>query len=82
MEVLHFTEINEKFDLKYIFNANKTTCLFFKCLPNKILAFNRGKYFGDKQSNELVTLMVCCNVTGTEKRKFLIVNESKNLRFF
>lgn len=71
----------EKFNLKDIFNADETG-LFFKCLPNKTLAFKYEKCFGDKHSKERVTLMVCFNMTETKKQNFLIIGKNKNLRIF
>lgn len=41
----------EKFDPKDISNADETD-LFFKCLPNKTLAFKHEKCFGDKHNKE------------------------------
>uniref|UniRef100_A0A2S2PVB6 Tigger transposable element-derived protein 6 n=1 Tax=Sipha flava TaxID=143950 RepID=A0A2S2PVB6_9HEMI len=54
----------QKFDPKDISDEN-----VFKCLPNKTLTFKNDKCFGGKHNKERVTLMVCSNMTGTEKQK-------------
>lgn len=56
IEIKYFTII-EKFDPKDIFNADKIG-LFFKCLPNKTLAFKHENCFGGKHSKERVTLVL------------------------
>jgi|UniRef100_A0A2S2QVQ0 hypothetical protein len=71
----------EKFDPKDIFNADETG-LFFKCLPNQTLDFKHEKCFSGKRSKERITLLVCSNMTGTEKQKLLIIGENKNPRCF
>lgn len=71
----------EKYDENDIFNADETG-LFFKCLPNKTMAFKNEKCFGGKNSKERITVMVACNMTGSEKVKLLIIGKAKNPRCF
>lgn len=46
-----------QYDKNDIFNADETG-VFFKCLPNKILAFKGQKCFGGKNSKERITVVV------------------------
>lgn len=64
-----------------IFNADETG-IFFKCLPNKTLAFKGQKCFGGKHSKERITVMVASNMSGSEKLKLLVIGKSKNPRCF
>lgn len=64
-----------------VFNADETG-LFFKCLPNKTLAFKHEKCHGGKRSKERLTVMVASNMAGTEKLPLLVIGKSKNPRCF
>lgn len=46
-----------------IYNADETA-LFYKCLPNKTLAYKGEKCFGGKLSKERLTIMPICNMSG------------------
>lgn len=70
-----------RYDKNDIFNADETG-VFFKCLPNKTLAFKNEKCFGGKKSKDRITVMVACNMTGLEKLKLLVIGKSKNPRCF
>ncbi|XP_049316861.1 tigger transposable element-derived protein 4-like, partial [Bactrocera dorsalis] len=64
-----------------IVNADETS-IFFKCLPNKTIAFKGQKCFGGKNSKERITVMVASNMSGSEKLKLLVIGKSKNPRCF
>lgn len=64
-----------------IFNADETG-LFFKCLPNKTLALKNDDCHGGKNSKERVTVLLCTNMTGTEKLTPLVIGKSKKPRCF
>lgn len=66
---------------KDIFNGDETG-LFYKMLPNQTLKFRGEKCQGGKKSKERITVFVCANMTGTEKRKLLIIGKSKSPRCF
>lgn len=70
-----------QYDKNNIFNADETG-LFFKCLPNKTLAFKGQKCFGGKNSKERVTVMVGSNMSGSEKLKLLVIGKTKHPRCF
>lgn len=64
-----------------IFNADETG-LFYKCLPDKTLAFKNEDCHGSKKSKERITVMVAANMSGTEKLPLLVIGKSKNPRRF
>lgn len=68
-------------DPKNIFNVDETG-LFFKCTPDKTLAFKNEKCHGGKLSKERVTLLVGANMDGTEKLPLLMIGKSANPRCF
>lgn len=68
-------------DPKDIFNVDETG-LFFKCTPNKTLAFKDDKCHGGKLSKERVTLLVGANMNGTEKLPLLMIGKAANPRCF
>lgn len=46
-----------------IYNADESA-LFFKCLPNKTLAYKGTSCHGGKASKERVTILPICNMSG------------------
>jgi hypothetical protein len=46
------------------------------------LKFKGEKCVGSKLSKDCITVLVCANVDGTEKRKLLVIGKSKNPRCF
>jgi len=64
-----------------VFNADETG-LFFKLLPDRTLSFKNENCKGGKLSKERLTVLVCANLSGTEKPKLLVIGKSKNPRCF
>jgi len=56
--------------------------LFFKLLPEKTLEFKGLDCSGGKRSKETLTVMVCANMSGTEKIPILVIGKSANPRCF
>ncbi|CAF2766906.1 unnamed protein product [Rotaria sp. Silwood2] len=64
--------IIDKYDPNDIYNADETG-LFFKALPNRSLVTAKDTCKGGKRSKERFTVLLCTNMTGTDKLKpFLI----------
>lgn len=77
------------------YNADETG-LNWRLLPNKTMKFKSkfilihfkhlysidDKSSGNKASKERLTVMLCCNATGTDKRDALIIGKSQNPRAF
>ncbi|VDI33975.1 Hypothetical predicted protein [Mytilus galloprovincialis] len=58
-----------------IFNADKTG-VFYKLLPEKTLEFKGIDCSGGKRSKETLTVMVCTNMSGSEKVEILVIGKS------
>lgn len=52
-----------EYSINDIYNADETA-LFYKCLPNKTLAFKSEKCHGGKMSKERITIMPIVNMSG------------------
>lgn len=68
-------------DPRNIFNVDETG-LFFKCTPDKTLAFKDEKCHGGKLSKERITLLVGANMDGSQKLPLLMIGKSANPRCF
>lgn len=66
---------------KDIFNVDETG-LFYKCTPDRTLAFKDEKCHGGKLSKERITLLVGANMDGTEKLPLLMIGKAANPRCF
>lgn len=64
-----------------IYNADELA-LFYKLLPNRSLADANADEHGLKNNKERITCMVCCNSTGTDKIRLLVINKSKKPHCF
>lgn len=73
--------IREQYQDEDIFNGDETG-LFFKMSPNATLKFKNEKCVGGKMSKERLTVFVCANATGTEKRELLVIGKSQKPRCF
>lgn len=73
--------LRAKFSDDEIFNADETG-LFYKLTPDKTLKFRGEKCSGGKLSKDRITVMVAANMSGTIKKKLLIIGKSKNPRCF
>jgi hypothetical protein len=57
-----------------IYNAREFG-LFFKVMPDKFLVLKHEKCHGGKLSKERLTVLVCTNMTGTDKKKALVIGK-------
>lgn len=73
--------IRDKYEYKDIFNADETG-LFYKMTPNTTLKFVGETCAGGKLSKSRITVLVVANMSGTEKRKLLVIGKSVNPRCF
>ncbi|XP_049517686.1 tigger transposable element-derived protein 4-like [Dermacentor silvarum] len=64
-----------------IYNADETA-LFYEMLPSKTLDFKGQKCHGGKHSKRRVTILLCANMDGTDKRPLLVIGRSKKPRCF
>ncbi|UYV60770.1 TIGD4 [Cordylochernes scorpioides] len=61
---------------KDIFNADETG-LFWRLLPDKTLHFKGETCTGGKASKERITILLCCNMDGSEKMQPLVIGKAK-----
>ncbi|UYV80373.1 TIGD6 [Cordylochernes scorpioides] len=64
-----------------IFNADETG-LFYKLLPNQTMTIRGEKCEGGKKSKERITVLVCCNMDGSEKLPLLYIGKYRRPRCF
>ena len=64
-----------------VYNADETS-LFYELLPSHTLAFKGETCSGGKKSKVRLTVLVCANMSGTDKRKLLVIGKSQNPRCF
>ena len=69
------------FNIDDVYNADETG-LFFRLGPNKTLASKGDKAKGTKKDKERITVLLCCNATGTKKLKPFVIGKVKNPRCF
>lgn len=58
-----------------IYNADETG-IFYQLLPDRTFTFERDTCKGGKKSNLRLTALLCCNASGTDKRKPLVFARS------
>ncbi|KRZ77399.1 Tigger transposable element-derived protein 4 [Trichinella papuae] len=56
--------------------------MFYRILPDKTLTFKGENCSGGKLSKEKLTVLLCCNETGTEMLRPLVIGRAKNPRCF
>ncbi|XP_050049998.1 tigger transposable element-derived protein 6-like [Dermacentor andersoni] len=71
----HFQEIIKSFSPDDVFNGDETA-FFYQLLPDKIMNFKGDRCKGGKKSCFRVSVLFCCNSTGTEKLKPPVVGKS------
>lgn len=75
---IDFQNLLKQYLLADIYNCDETA-LFYKLLPNQSLSVN-SKQSGHKRSKERVTVLLCCNADGSDKRKLLVIGKAENPR--
>ncbi|CAF2055852.1 unnamed protein product [Rotaria magnacalcarata] len=71
----------EHYDPWNIFNCDETS-LFYKLLPDRSLVVDRNDCRGGKRSKERYTVLLCCNRSGSEKLKPLVIGKYARPRCF
>jgi len=69
------------FKLCDIYNADEFG-LFFRLKPTKTFIANKSNFIGGKHSKERITILVCCNADGSDKRKLMVIGKSAKPRCF
>ena len=68
-------EVFQKYKTDDIYNCDETG-VFFRALPDSGMVHKSEKPSGSKISKERITALVCCNYTGTDKRRLFIIGKS------
>ena len=71
------TSLPQRYDPEDIFNADETA-LFWLITARKTLTFKHDPCVGAKQNKSRVTILPCVNMTGTEKKRLLIIGRYEN----
>ncbi|XP_005098847.1 tigger transposable element-derived protein 4 [Aplysia californica] len=64
-----------------IYNAGETG-IFFKGLPDRGFVYRNAKISGGKKQKDRLTILICANMSGTDKKKLLVIGKSKSPRGF
>ncbi|CAM4833523.1 unnamed protein product [Rotaria magnacalcarata] len=73
--------ILDGFDENDVFNADETG-LFYRATPDRSLVLSKEECKGGKKSKERLTVLLCSNLTGTEKLKPVVIGKSQRPRCF
>ena len=79
-ESLKIQNMLKEFELDNIYNMDETG-LFYRMLPDKTLSASKNPH-GTKKAKERITVALCCNASGTDKRKLLVIGKNKKPRCF
>ncbi|XP_045482042.1 tigger transposable element-derived protein 4-like [Harmonia axyridis] len=69
-------DIRKNYSNDDIFNADETG-IFFKLMPNQTLKFQNEKCSGGEKSKDRITVLVCANMSGKEKRELLVIGKPR-----
>lgn len=75
------TSITANFSANDIFNADETG-LYFRGYPEKGHCVKGSSLSGGKKAKDRITVLLCANMSGTEKYPLLVVGKSKRPRCF
>ena len=70
-----------EYELDDIYNADETG-LFFRLAPDQTLATKSDQAKGCKKDKERITVLFCCNASGKNKIKPLVIGKSQKPRCF
>lgn len=76
-----FVKVTQSYNENDIFNIDETG-VFYNLLPDRPLDFKGVKSHGGAKSKERLTVVLCCNPTGSEKLKFWVIGKYQNPRCF
>lgn len=76
------TSILKSYKANDIYNADETAIFFYKLMPEKTLEFKSVSCKGGKRSKNRLIVMVCSNMSGTDKLPLLVIGKSARSRCF
>lgn len=78
---LKLNDLLKKYNPEDVYNADETG-LFYRATPDGSLCYKRHKLIGCKKAMDRFTVLCCCNMTGTDKRKLLVIGKHQKPRCF
>ncbi|UYV80288.1 hypothetical protein LAZ67_18002305 [Cordylochernes scorpioides] len=81
LKILNSMLANSGYDPANIYNAEETG-LFFQLIPDRTLAHKEENCRGVKRMKQRITVLLCCNSTGTDKQRLLIIRKSAKPQCF
>lgn len=78
-KLLVLPTILETYSADDVFNADETT-LYYRATPDGSFTFNYQDMLSCKEASERITVLCCTNLSGSNKRKLLVVGESPKPR--
>ncbi|KAL4091479.1 hypothetical protein QTP88_026166 [Uroleucon formosanum] len=76
-----FVKVRQSYSENDIFNIDETG-VFYNLLPDRSLDFKGVKSHGGAKSKQRLTVVLCCNSTGSEKLKLWVIGKYQNPRCF
>lgn len=64
-----------------VYNADETG-LYYRLTPDRTHTFNTDKVRGGKKSKERLTLLLCANMDGSDKKRLFVIGKAKTPRCF
>ena len=80
-EIKKIKEKIKSYELSSVYNCDETA-LFYRMIPDKSLSTKSESHHGVKRAKDRITILLCCNSTGTDKRKLFIIGKAKKPRSF
>ena len=74
-------ELLQHYPPRDMYNADKKG-FYFRAVPDGTLSFSTDRLSGRKKAKERVTVLVCANMDGSDKRPLLVIGKSKMPRCF
>ena len=71
----------ESYDSENVYDADETG-LYYCALPDGTLTFKSDTSGGSNKSKDCVTVLVACNMTGSDKHRLLVIRKSRDPRYF
>ena len=71
----------EEYSPNDVYNGDETA-LYYKGIPDRGYASKKVELSGGKKQKDRLTVLVCTNMTGTDRKKLLVIGKSKQPRGF
>lgn len=71
----------EQFSPDDIYNADETG-LYYRAMPDGSFTFKSENLMGSKKAMDRITVLVCANMSGNDKKKLLVIGKSAKPRCF